>query len=262
MSDIETAVDGAVVAPVAIEQEPAQTPTTEQVEAQEQTRDDKGRFVPQERVNEITRARREAERGWQSERQLREQAETRLAQFERQPAQQQQGTKPPTLADHNWDQDAFGEALTQYAVSKASEQAEQRYRDHDSRRQREQAASSFDAKARTYAAEHPGYQDRVQALDEVVRFQPELVEAISLSDHGPALADYLATHLDEADRISRLPAHLAAVQLGRLEAQVSAPKPKHVSNAPNPAPTLGGGSRSNDLRDDMTYDQYRAARER
>src|SRR5690349_4607772 len=72
MSDAVTvADDGASVAP---DQDVAKEQPTDQAQVQDSTtehadkpqddkpRDEKGRFVPQERVNEITRARREAER--------------------------------------------------------------------------------------------------------------------------------------------------------------------------------------------------------
>ena len=68
MSSEEIAVDGAQVAPAEsadIETEQTSTPAEPEspdTSEPDRHRDDKGRFVPQERVNEITRARREAER--------------------------------------------------------------------------------------------------------------------------------------------------------------------------------------------------------
>lgn len=246
MSDVEiTAVDGAEVAPVTETQAPVQTTTTEQVETQEQqderARDDRGRFVPQERVNEITRARRDAERNLASERQLREQLETQLAQYQRQPSQSQ-GDKPPSLGDFQYDTDAWAAAMTEYAVSRASSSAELRLREQATQQTQAQAVQKFEERSREYAAAHPDYDQAIADLGRVVRFSPEVIEAIATSEHGPAVAHHLATHLDDADRVARLPPHLAAVQLGRIEAQVSMPKPKPVTNAPNPAPTLGGGA--------------------
>lgn len=271
MSDVDTAVDGAEAA--RLPDEKPEAPVVEQeTEKQQESatadadtehkddtpRDEKGRFVPQERVNEITRARREAERRADALQRELEEVRQRPAQ-----PQPQSHTEAPTLEQYNYDQNAWSQALIEYAVTSASTKAEQRLREQEVQRQRDQAATSFGEKARAYEAEHPGYTDRVQALDSAVQFAPEVIEAISLSDHGPALADYLATHLDEADRIARLPAHIAAVQIGRLEAQVSAPKPKPVTNAPNPVPTLSGGSSASgkDLSK-LSYAAYKAEREK
>lgn len=260
MSEVEnTAVDGAEVAPVTETQDTVQTPTAEQVETQEQqderARDEKGRFVPQERVNEITKARREAERNWQSERQLRESLEQRLAQLESRPSQTQ-GDKPPSLADFAYDTDAWAVAMTEYAVNRASTSAESKLREQATQQTQQQTVQKFEERSREYAAANPGYDQALEELGRVVRFAPEVIEAIAVSDFGPAVAHHLATHLDEADRIARLPAHLAAVHLGRIEAQVSAIKPKPVTKAPNPAPTLGGGAVATKDPDRMTGEEW------
>jgi len=242
MSDVETALTGAEVAPVVSETtEAAQTPapTTEEVEAQEQeqrARDEKGRFVPQERLNEVTRHRREAER-------RAEALERELAQYRQQPAQYQpqSNDKPPALGDYNYDQDAWAQAMTQYAITQAESRVEQRFQQQSQRQYQQTVEQQFEERSQKYAAEHPDFENAVADLGRNVQFHPAIVEAIGTSEHGPALVHYLAQHLDEADRISRLPPHIGAVQLGRLEAQVSTPKSKPVTNAPNPPPTLGGG---------------------
>lgn len=246
MSEVETADDGAQVAPVENAAEEQQTErnasesTTEQVDTQGQDdkpRDEKGRFVPQERVNEITRARREAERRADA-------LERELSQIrQQQPAQHQpQSNEPPPSLENYANVAEWSQALTQYAVRQAEQAAEQRFKQQDWQRQQQQVQQNFAERAAKYTAEHPDFTDAVSELDRSVTFAPEIVDAIGNSEHGPALVHYLAKHLDEADRISRLPAHIAAVQLGRLEAQVSAPKPKPVTKAPTPTPSLGGGS--------------------
>lgn len=272
MSEVDTAVDGAEVATLSDETpvEPVVEQATDEQDSatadddapedkQEPARNEKGQF--QGRINEITRARREAERQLASERQLREQYEQQLAHYQRQPSQQHQGNEAPKLADFNYDMDAWSVALTQHAERRASENVESRLHGQEAQRQRQQMAQGFEVKAQQYATANPGYHDRVAELDSAVQFRPEVIEAIGLSDHGPAIADYLATHLDEADQLSRLPAHLAAVQIGRLESRVSTSKPKPVTNAPNPPPTLSGGSvaGSKDLGK-LSYAAYKAQR--
>ena len=243
MSEVETAVDGAQVAPVenAAEgqqtQEQAQDTTTEQVDTQDKPRDDKGRFVPQERVNEITRARREAERRADAlERELYQVRSQQPAQH-----QPQSNEAPPSLADFGWDMDKWAQALTQHATAQAEARAEQRFQQQSQRQHQQTVEQQFEQRSQAYAKTHPDFDDAVSDLGRAVQFHPAIVEAIGYSERGPELVHHLAQHLDEADRLARLPPHIAAVQLGRIEAQLSMPRSKPVTNAPNPPPTLGGG---------------------
>jgi hypothetical protein len=239
MSDVETALTGAEVAPIVsatAETQTAPESTPEQVEATPQERDEKGRFVPQERLNEVTRHRRDAERRADS-------LERELQQYRQQPAQHQpQSNDAPTLEAFNYDMPAWSHAMTEHVTQKVLSQSQQHAQQQEQQRYQQQIAQSFDDKAKQYAATNPGFEDRLEQLSRTVQFSPYVVEAVGSSDHGPAIVDYLAKHLDEADSISRLPPHIAALQLGRIEAKVTAQKAKPVTNAPNPAPTLGGGS--------------------
>lgn len=273
MSEVENALAGAEVAPVAnadapqAEQAPAPEPTTEQVEAQEQDkpRDEKGRFVPQERVNEITKARREAERRADAHERRADALERELASYRQpQPVQHQpQSNEAPPSIEQFSDIGEWSRAMTDFAVRQAEARIEDRLRGQDQQRSMQQLADQFDERSRQYAATNPGFEDRLSELSRSVQFNPYVVEAIGVSEHGPAVADYLAQHLDEADAISRMNPHIAALHLGRIEAKVSAPKPKPVTNAPSPAPVLGGGGKPVPaLREDMSYAEYKAARER
>lgn len=265
MSEVVSAADdGASVAPVentAVEQDDkaqVQDSTTEHGDKpqDDKPRDEKGRFVPQERVNEITRARREAER--RAEALERELAGLR----QQQPAQHQPRSieKAPALADYNYDMDEWSRAMSEYAISQAESRVEQKISTRSQQERQQSVQKSFEERAAKYAAEHPDFDQAVDDLGRTIRFSPEIVEAIGMSDHGPAVVHYLAQHLDEADRIARLPAHIAAVQLGRIEAQVSTPKPKPVTKAPDPAPTLGGGAAASKDPDRMTADEWLAWR--
>ena len=245
--EVETAEDGAVVVPAETEQtEKGSEATTEQSEIQkaEQPRDEKGKFVPQERVNEITKARRDAERRADG-------LERELAMIRQQSVQHQpQSEQAPTFEQSGYDPVAFQRAMTTYVAKQTEAAVDRRWQEQEVQRNRQQAATGFYEKSREYAKTHSDYDGDLASLDSSVRFRDEVMEAITLSPQGPEVAHYLAKHLDEADRIARLPPHLAAVQLGRIEVQVSTTKPKPVSNAPSPVSTVGGGSRaSQDVND-------------
>jgi len=263
MSDVDTAPTGAEVAPVentanAPEQTQDSTEsTTEQdTEQQDKPRDEKGRFVPQERVNEITKARREAERRADA-------LERELYQYRQQPVQHQpqSNDKPPSLEDYNFDHSAWAQAMTQHAIAQAEQRVEARFQQQSQRQHQQTIEQQFEQRSQEYAKAHPDYEQSVSELSRAVQFHPAVVEAIGLSDKGPELVHHLAQHLDEADRIARMPPHIAAVQLGRIEAQLSAPKAKPVTNAPNPPPVLGGGKATvNKSPDEMTQAEWLAWR--
>lgn len=265
MSEVETAPTGAEVAPV---ENTADTPeqtqdstesTTEQgTEQQEKPRDEKGRFVPQERVNEITRARREAERErdyW------RQQAESNRQQAAySQPAAQ---GNPPTLEEYNFDQGQWAQAMTEYAVRQAESRVEARFQQQSQRQYQHTVEQQFEQRSQEYAKANPDYDQAVSDLGRAVQFHPAVVDAIGQSERGPEVVHYLAQHLDEADRISRMPPHIATVQLGRIEAQLSTPKAKPVTNAPNPPPILGGGKATVAKNpDDMSQAEWLAWRQK
>ena len=198
MSDeVIAADDGAPVAPVentATEQDTtqgqAQDTTTEQVDkpTDDKPRDDKGRFVPQERVNEITRARREAERREQAQQQRADALERELASL-RQTAQHQpqSNEKAPSLADFNYDMDAWSAAMQEHLLTQAEHRVEQRIAGKTQQQRQREIQESFETKAAKYAVDHPDFGQAVEELGRTIRFSPEVVEAIGVNDHGPAV---------------------------------------------------------------------------
>lgn len=263
MSDETNAVDGAnTAAPaeneateqVAVEQETSAAPA-EAEQGQEPERDEQGRFTgrkAQERINELTRARRQAER----ERDLYAQ---QLQQFQSQQQPAPQGHKPPAFEDFN-DFNEWGRAIAEQAAAQARQVAAQEFAQRQQQAQVAQVFQSYEAREREYAAANPGYQDAMQALQSTVRYGPEVLEVLAASDAAPAIVHYLGEHLDAADKLQRLPPHLAAAEIARIEARVKAPKAKPVSKTPSPAPVLGGGSVAQKDPEQMTTDEWLAWR--
>lgn len=265
MSDETNAVDGAnTAAPVeseaatevATEQQETSAAPAEAEQGQEPERDEQGRFTgrkAQERINELTRARRQAER----ERDLYAQ---QLQQYQSQQQQAApQGPKPPAFEDFN-DLNEWGKAIAEQAARQARDVAAQEFAQRQQQAQASQVFQSYEAREREYAVANPGYQDAMAALQSTVRFGPELIEVIGASDAGPAIVHYLGEHLDAADKLQRLPPHLAAAELARIEARVKAPKHKPVSKTPSPAPVLAGGSVAQKDPEQMSTDEWLAWR--
>lgn len=260
MSDLEAAQQGATVAPAQNSETPSvqaegSVTTNEQVEAQqqEQPRDEKGRYVPIERFNQVYGRQKEAERQIAS-------LQHQLQQIQ-QPQRQFEVEGLPDISQYNdvgqWSQD-LGRTL----MEQATRQAEQQLSERQHQEYQQRISNDFKSREEAYAATNPQYYENVELFAQAFgNPHPVILEALAVSDHGPAIVDYLAQHLEEADRISRLPPHLAAVHLGRIEASVSTPKPKTVSQAPTPAPTLKGGAISQKDPAAMSYAEYKAFRQ-
>lgn len=253
MSDENAADDGAIpAAPVEnIEQENPATPApaegeNEATKEQERARDEKGRF--QSRVNELTRNWRQTERE-------RDALLAQLQQFQSQQQTVPQGDEPPSIENFQ-NVNEWANAVAKHAAKQAQEQARKEFSERQQQTQQAQVFESYAAREREYSASNPEYADAYQALQSSVRFHPAILEVLAASDHGPAVVHHLGAHLDVADRISRLPPHLAAAELARIEAKVSAPRTKPVTKAPNPAPTLGGGATASKDPDRMTVDEW------
>jgi len=197
----------------------------------------------QERIDEMTRARRDAERErdyW------REQAMTA------QPA-----AATPAVPETEPKDDEPLRALARQEAQQALEQA-----------MKAQAAASAEAETRKawegrqaqFARERPDYQ---AVLSRDWACSPAMAEAIRTSDDGPAVAYHLALNPDLARHIFGLTPLAQAREMGRIEAGLSRAQPlSHkaaVSNAPVPPPQArGAGARmrvSPDTDDFASFDR-------
>jgi hypothetical protein len=90
---------------------------------------------------------------------------------------------------------------------------------------------------------------------------PEMAEIIRDSDVWPDLAYHLGKNMAEAARIAALSPTRQAVELGRLEARVTAPKPL-PNRAPAPVePVSGIAAGGTKDPGKMSFEEYKAWRE-
>jgi len=238
MSDVETAQTGAIAAPVentapAQEQtqaNPQESAPAEQAQEDDQARDEKGRFV-QKRINELTKRYHDEQRARTS---LEQEFKQLREQFDR-------ATQAPP-PDFNEDPQAYFAHIAREEARNYIATERQTATQQQEQQRFQSLAQQLNTREAEYAVTHPDYPEAAEALASVMGPNPMLFEVIATSDHGPAVAHYLGNHLDEAANISRLPPHLAAAAVARLEAKVSAPKHKPVSAAPAPAPVVTGAS--------------------
>jgi hypothetical protein len=179
----------------------------------------KSRF--QERIDDLTAARREAER--------------RASAAEARAAQLMQQLKPPGP-------NASLEEQDDYRVEKAVVKARADELVHEAKSAQAEATrttfETFAAKAEAVADRMPGLVDKFCDLPEV---SPAMASFVAESDKGAEVAFHLAQNPNEATRIARLSPLHQGIELARLEGKLSvAPQIRKVSTAPSPPPTVTG----------------------
>jgi len=119
----------------------------------------------------------------------------------------------------------------------------------------------FRERAVALSDRYPDIQAKV-LNDASLPISPAMAEVMMETEKGPEVAYYLAGHREEAARIAKMQPLAAARELGRIEATLSAPKPKTETKAPKPVPTLSGAGGSKVTKDPerMSHEQYRAWR--
>lgn len=208
---------------------PAATEETEKPKQEDRT------FTREELERTIQKEKAKLERRF--ERKFNERLEAENAQLR---AQIQQPKAPEVSGKperQNFADDvSFIEALADFKATERIKEVESK-REAESRatqQQREfrEVTSTYEKRAEAMRAIAPDY-DEVVGNDEL-NISKAMAEAIALSENGPKLAYHLGKNPSEADRIARLHPSLAGVELGKLEAKLSAPAAKTISNAPAP----------------------------
>lgn len=148
----------------------------------------------------------------------------------------------PNREDFSGNDVAYIEALADWTADRKMDVKLQQWNEQSSKNQQqrfvESAVKTFQERAAELRKTNPDYDELIQNED--LNITPRMATAISLSESGPKLALYLAKNPGEADRIASLHPDLAGVELGRLEARISAPTAKIASTAP--APTRPGST--------------------
>lgn len=224
---------------------------------EEQPRDEKGKFKSptQSRMDELTRARREAER------------EAAYWRARANPETPEEPAAKPVAKDFE-SYDEFTEALTDWKAEQAVAKA-LKARDTETAQSAEQRAQQ--TKAETFAERQAQAKTSIADYDAVVGaadvpVAQHVAEAILESNKGPELLYHLAKHPELAERLSGMSVREADREIGRIEASLGSSKPatvtKPASNAPAPMRPTGRGAATTAVNDPakMSHEEYRAWR--
>lgn len=182
----------------------------------------------QTRINKVTADK-------YAEKRRADELQAKLDQLNNKPVEKE--AKAPTLEDHEYDDEAFNKANISYQVQQ--ELAKQR-----SVQQQEQVQ----AKAQQEGVEFNkriadfGKEDFADKANAIPVLPDGVADALIQAANGPEMIYFLGTHLDQADALANMTAGQALMEIGRISANMSAPKEKKSSAAPDPIETLSSGS--------------------
>lgn len=185
----------------------------------------------QKRLDELTRLRYDAERDRDHWREL---ALANSKQQQPQPQAPEPQGKPVVSNFSSYEE--FSEALAEWKVGELLSRREQ-----EAQAQREQQAAqtlreSFDRRAAAFQEQAPDWRSVVTSMP----LNDATFQAAQESEMGPELLYHLGKNPQLAQEFFNLSSRQAALRLGRLEAELSAPKPKRIPGAPPPINPIGG----------------------
>lgn len=236
-----TAPEQTTAAPEVSESAPEQT-TEEAVKPVETPKTETEPEWFTKRFGEITAKYRETERErdyLRQQLQLREQQEQ-----QRKP----EAEKPKTLADFDYDEAKF----QSYVVEQAREAAKEAAREAANERREQETRAS---RARKFQEREIAFERETKDYREVAHYAPisnDVAQIIQDMEAGPEVAYFLGKNRDIALSINDLPPHIAAIELGRIDARLSmerkakadalekARAEKAVSKAPEPTSKIDG----------------------
>ena len=193
----------------------------------------------QERIDRLTRFRREAEREADALRQEREDSQKELADLKARLDSYEAQAKPTkTLADFDYNEAEYAA----YVQKEAMEQARSAAKDEATRIANEtQARLDFERKQRTYNRNATEFAKDQADFFEVTQdrnlpITQEMADVIYDSDIGPQIAYYLAKHPDEAYSIARSSPAGQGRQIGAIESRLQAELSKSSKTATDAPP--------------------------
>lgn len=203
----------------------------------------------QRRIDQLTREKHE----------LRRQLESLKAPKEE--LKQAAAAEDKTLADFDFDEVAYRKHIREISAEEARKAARGVLDETKRNEQQQSRAKTWKERSAAFAAEHTDFTEKVYADD--VQISESMFEAITESEHGPAIAYYLADNPEEAERIANMSAAAAGRAIGRIEAKLESQSAgrkdqssetseenaeegrqdnKRVTKAPPPPPKIEGSA--------------------
>lgn len=191
----------------------------------------KGGF--QKRIDKLTRKNSDLERELEY---LKREVHGRTPVKDEAPAKATENA--PKEDDFNTHAD-YLKALARHEVQEEISRAEAKKRELDMKTEFQSRVENYAKKEESFKAKHEDYEDVMDDVSDVA-LSVTVRDVILSSENGPELAYELAKNRDELERICKLPAIQAAVEIGLFKASLnkSAPEVKKTK-APRPIEPVG-----------------------
>ncbi|KMM77076.1 hypothetical protein ACP93_02625 [Xanthomonas sp. NCPPB 1128] len=185
----------------------------------------------------------------------------------------------PKPEDFNFDEDAYQRAKIQHELAEARKQWDAENQTKAEAQKQQETANAYAQRANAFAAIHEDYLEVVGSMDPSLLL-PELQAAIIAHEKGPEIAYRLAQNEDELLQLASTRPELLERALARYAARMSdappepiapaaaaanalatpaiATQPKPISQAPAPAPRVGGRAPAETPPEKLTDDQWYA----
>jgi hypothetical protein len=235
----------------------------------------------QERINELTRLRKEAEEFAEDEYNGRLRAERRVGELEEQlakgrPAEAvpapvvEEELKRPSPKDFT-DQESYDKAMADYDVKRDERTAAKVRREESMQREMDRVNEELRIRTVRAQASIPDFNEVIGAADRTQVVVPlHIKAAIIESEYGPELAYHLAKNPEEQKRVFALTPARALLELGKIETKymaaettkAKAPTTVETTRAPAPVATVttGEGVVQTDLANAPTFADYKRQR--
>jgi DNA repair exonuclease SbcCD ATPase subunit len=214
--------------------------TSEDSDAEEKP---KRRSRAEERINALTKDKYEAQKQAQ---QYQEQLAQIQQYLQQQAAQQSIGENMPTLADVNYDETAYQQAVQQWSQNQVQNYQENLYRQQMQQveaQQRQAEAMKFQTAIAEGQAKYPDFTQKVMDpnLPSLREINSSAFEAVMDSDNAVDIAYYLASNPQEVYAFASMSPVQAIKQVTRIEAQFAA-KPQSRAPLSKPPGKVTGNS--------------------
>ena len=237
--------------------EEAQEPSSEENAETEAEVKEKTRNSFQQRISQLARQKNEANAKVQE---LEQQNQYLSAQINQ---AQQPLDKFPSLADFDYDETKYQQAVVQYnaqlnaqTVQEAMGQQQSAQLQHLNAQKQIISEEQFKEKSKDFALDYPDYQEKVTSP---TFQQSEFVAStiVNSFDNGPAVAYWLASNPQQAARVNQMSDMDAMKALTTISTVLSiAKRPVQTTNAPTPSKPVAAKGKVSKDPDKMSPDEY------
>ena len=244
--------------------EEAQEPSSEENADNQAEEKQKNRNSYQQRISQLARQKNEAHTRVQELEQQNQYLSEQINQV------QQPLDQFPELQDYDFDQSQYQQAVIQYnaqlnaqTVQQAMGQQQQAQLNHLNAQKQVISEESFKEKSKDFALDFPDYETKITAPN----FQQSDFVARAIVndfDNGPAVAYWLASNPQQAQRVNQMSQLEAMKALTVVSTALSiAKRPVKTTNAPAPSKSVtprGKVSKDPDKMSPTEYAKYRGYR--